>query len=57
MPILYLRTKGDLFRFNFRGPFGTEITTYKPAELGKEKNLAVLEGILNLDQSVAVFLR
>ncbi|HDQ88694.1 MAG TPA: hypothetical protein ENN92_00920 [candidate division WWE3 bacterium] len=50
-------TKGDLFRFNFRGPFGTEITTYKPAELGKEKNLAVLEGVLDWDWDIGLSLK
>jgi hypothetical protein len=50
-------TKDDTFRFNFKGPFGTEITSYKPAELGKEKNLAILEGFLNLDQQIELSLK
>jgi nucleoside-diphosphate-sugar epimerase len=50
-------TKDDLFRFSFKGPFGTEITSYKPTELGKEKNLAVLEGKLNQDQVIELSLK
>ncbi len=50
-------TREDTFRFNFRGPFGTEIATYKPAELIKEKNLAILEGKLERDQEIELLLK
>ncbi len=50
-------TKGDLFRFSFKGPFGTEISSFKPAELGKEKNLAVLEGVLDGDKEIGISLK
>lgn len=45
-------TLDDVFRFDFRGPFGTEIVSYSPSDFAKEKNIAVLEGLLNIDQEI-----
>jgi hypothetical protein len=50
-------TLDDTFRFGFKGPFSTEITTYSPADIGKEQNVAVLEGLLNSDKEIGLILK
>ena len=50
-------TQDDVFRFYFRGPFGTEITTYSPSGMFKEKNMASFEGFLNTDTEMNLILK
>ncbi len=50
-------TQDDVFRFYFKGPFGTEITTYSPSEMIKEKNMASFEGFLNMDTEMSLVLK
>ncbi|MBD3365978.1 DUF4012 domain-containing protein [candidate division WWE3 bacterium] len=50
-------TSEDVFRFDFKGPFGTEIVSYSPAGVVKEKNIAAYEGLLQSDQSVDLVLK
>ncbi|NQS88914.1 hypothetical protein HQ584_03890 [Patescibacteria group bacterium] len=50
-------TQDDVFRFYFRGPFGTEITTYSPSDMFKEKNMASFEGFLNTDTEMSLILK
>jgi len=50
-------TQDDMLRFYFKGPFGTEITTYSPSEMIKEKNIASFEGFLNTDIELNLILK
>ncbi len=50
-------TTGDIFRFSFRGPFATEILTYAPTDMFREKNMAALEGYLEKDQEIELVMK
>ena len=50
-------TQGDIFRFDFKGPFGTDVATYTPQDIVKTKNMATLEGLLNADKQINLILK
>lgn len=50
-------TVDDVLRFDFKGPFGTEIISYSPAGMLKEKNITAYETLFETDQLIDLVLK